>query len=250
MQIIGNGMIARSLVPYKDKYPDITVFASGVSNSFEVSAQEFNREYDLLNDTVSHCIESDKCIVYFSSGGAIYGNFEKPRTEMSPTFPQSLYGRHKLLCEGIIQQSGADYLILRLPQLVGTNQNSKQLVASLVKQACVGQASIHLYATRDLLDLDDMVLFLLRLFDLEIRNETIVMASGHSVPVIKIFEEIQHVLKTDANITILKRGDRQVYNIEKLKRLIQSETFFTSAYYKAIIQKYAHQLAEYVVREK
>lgn len=250
MQIIGHGMIARSFLEHQHQFPDYVIFASGVSNSSEINPAEFDREYDLLYETLHNCINDGKCIVYFSSGGVIYGKFEKTRTEKSPVFPISSYGRHKLLCESVIKQSGVDYLILRLPQLVGAHQNTNQLVASLIQQACLGQATVHRLATRDLLDVDDMVHVLMQLLDLNIRNETFIMASGYSIEVSKIFEEIQHILGTDAVITMLEQGDRQAYDIEKLKQCIPNELPFTLDYYKTIIQKYAHQLAETIVRGK
>ena len=243
MQIIGNGMIAKSLHPHQDQFPDYVVFASGVSNSLEENPKAFEREYDLLYKTLHECREEGHCLLYFSSGGTIYGNYEQPRTESSPVFPLNAYGRHKLFCEAIIERSGVDYLILRLPQLVGSKQNPNQLVSRLVEQACAGHAKIYDWATRDLLDVDDLMRIINHILVLRLHNETLVVASGYSVSVRHIFDEIQLALATNAEITTLERGDRQQYDISKLKRLIPDELTFTSDYYKTIIHKYAHQLA-------
>lgn len=93
MPIIGHGDIASQLGPM-DK-PDITWFASGVSNSKEERQQEFNREISLLLKQ-----PKDKHLVYFSSL-CIYTN-------------ESLYAFHKESMEGLIKRYFGTYTIIRL----------------------------------------------------------------------------------------------------------------------------------------
>ncbi len=78
MKIIGQGMIAQSLLPYRDRFPNAVIFASGVANSHTTDAQAYEREYQLLYDTLRICAAEDQQIVYFSSAGAIYGAMDLP----------------------------------------------------------------------------------------------------------------------------------------------------------------------------
>ncbi|RXM60929.1 hypothetical protein BOQ60_23605 [Chryseobacterium sp. CH1] len=82
--IIGNGILANALKFY-DK-DDVIFFASGVSNSLEKEASEFEREISLLKSVVSQ--NPDKKFFYFSTC-SIY----------DPTKTGSPYVIHKLKIE-------------------------------------------------------------------------------------------------------------------------------------------------------
>ena len=84
-------------------------------------------------------------IVFFSSGGAVYGNpLALPAAETCPTNPVSLYGLSKLTIEKHLQLfhsiAGLDYTILRLGNVFGPGQSVKrrQGVLAAVLDAAVG----------------------------------------------------------------------------------------------------------------
>lgn len=69
-------------------------------------------------------------IVFFSSGGAVYGNPPRlPADEATPTSPISLYGMSKLTVEKHLELfraiKGLDYTILRLGNVYGPGQSVK-----------------------------------------------------------------------------------------------------------------------------
>lgn len=244
MKIIGRGLTATALRPYQADFDDTVIFASGVSDSRTTDPAQFDREYRLLYEALQTCLKHSRRIVYFSSGGAIYGPVETPRSEATPLFPGSLYGRHKLLCEALIRESTVSYMIVRLPNLVGGRQNKQQLIASLVHQALQGKATLFAQATRDLLDVDDFARLLMQLLQTLNTSETVVMASGQSIPVTDIFDAIQAALHTQADVTLVTKGDTQAFDIQKLRRLLGHDLGFSAGYAQRVVQKYAPLIAQ------
>lgn len=63
-------------------------------------------------------------VVFFSSGGAIYGDTGCRATETTLPAPLSPYGVHKLAAEGYVATSGIPYAILRPANVYGPRQKS------------------------------------------------------------------------------------------------------------------------------
>lgn len=246
MKIIGNGMIARAFMPYQAQLEAVVIFASGVSNSSETDPAAYARECDLLIETLQSCKHDPSRIVYFSSGGTIYGNYAGLRDEKTPLYPRTPYGRQQLLCEALIKNSGAPYLITRLANLIGPGQNHTQLIPALVDQALAGHAHLFQHATRDLLDVEDFAPIVIRLLAslASDENETVIVASGISLPIAEIFSQIQSELGTTADISLLDRGDVQRFNIEKLQHQLAGQVHFDERYPAQVVRKYVHHAVQ------
>ena len=149
-----------------------------------------------------------------------------------------MYGKNKVFFESIIINSGVEYLIIRLPNVVGPKQNKNQLFSALVLQAINGEANIFQNAARDLIDIEDICDILSALLKMDIKNEVIIIASGYSTPVIDIFNEILLVIGKKANITLSSGGNKQVFSNKKLNYLLSGKLKFTPDYYRHLIQKY------------
>lgn len=140
--IIGNGMLARAFAPdYQDK-PDLTIFASGVSNSRESRTTEFAREQALLQET---CASAHK-IVYFSTCSV-----------HDPELATSAYVQHKLAMESIVSDHPC-YTIFRMPQVIGHTPNPHTLSNFMYQHIMQGKPfPIWRKARRNLIDIDDVV---------------------------------------------------------------------------------------------
>jgi nucleoside-diphosphate-sugar epimerase len=231
-------MIAKSLAGKCGDVGNVVFLAAGVSNSLCRDQSEYDRERKLLCQTIKDCSKSGDKLVYFSSAGAVYGGNDDFKKEDSPLHPSTVYGRNKKLNESLIQNSGTDYLILRLPNLVGPSQNRHQLVPSLSLQALSGQAVLYEHAERDLLDVEDAVNIICRLLKCVENKELINIATGVSVSVSEIFAKIQKVLGTDAKIKIVPLGDKQRFCVAKLNRYLKKTNMFDKDYYSRVIEKY------------
>ena len=237
MEIIGNGMIAKGLLPYSADINDAVVFASGVSDSTLKDRQEYDREYQMLYQVIHDCRQRDKTLVYFSSGGTVYGKCDDERKEDAPLFPETVYGRHKVLCESVITSSGVRYLIARLPTVVGQTKSKTQLIPVLIKQAMEGHVTLLKDAERDIIGIADVARIIVAILGKLRRNEIINVASGVSVPVSDIFSEIQNNLGVKPIIKIVSGGDKQRFNVDKLHAYCPEITF-TMDYYRNVIQNY------------
>src|SRR3954471_8433426 len=157
MLIVGHGFISQSFMPLRERHPDVLLFGAGVSNSLCENTQEFRREADLLYSAIRYCQGHQLRLGYFSSAGMVYGNYEQEVREDGPVFPRSSYGRHKLAMESVIRLAGVRYLILRLANPVGPNQQQHQLLPALYDQVRRGFVEVWSGAHRDLIAIDDVV---------------------------------------------------------------------------------------------
>ena len=91
----------------------------------------------------------------------------------------------------MIVNSGVNYLIVRLANLVGRTQNKSQLIPALVEQIKQGQVTVFAQAVRDLLDVDDFASILVWLLAADVMNDTLLVASGQSIAVGEIVRELE-----------------------------------------------------------
>lgn len=141
--IVGGGMLARAFAPRLGSRPDILVFASGVSNSLEISTASFEREQRLLAE---HLSDKGRRVVYFSSCGVIDDD-----ARLTP------YMKHKKRMESLVLVSPGG-MVFRLPQVVGPTENAHTLTNFLRDRILSGEHfSVWAKAQRNLIDIDDIV---------------------------------------------------------------------------------------------
>jgi nucleoside-diphosphate-sugar epimerase len=239
MEVVGRGMLARSLAPHVERAPDALAFASGVADSRDTSPASFRREEALLQDALERCARDGLRLLYFSSAGEVYGPGDAERDESSPPAPATPYGHHKLRCEERVRAASAGNLVLRLPNVVGPGANPHQLIPSLVRQAREGAATLLRGAARDLLGAEDFARIALDLAEGG-HAGTFNVASGHAVPVTAIFDEVQAALGTKASVRLLPGGHAQRFGIAKLRSAMRVD--FPEDYYLTVLRAYVRRL--------
>ena len=130
-------MIANNLS--KIDNDDTLFFASGVSNSLCNDENEFEREIKLLLEYIN----TDKKLIYFSSVNDYIIN-EK-------------YLQHKLSIEKIITDNTNNYIIFKIPQLIGNGGNKNNFINFLYNNIVNGIEFNLIDTKRSLLDIDDLV---------------------------------------------------------------------------------------------
>ncbi|MEU8814246.1 NAD-dependent epimerase/dehydratase family protein [Actinoplanes sp. NPDC048796] len=247
MQIVGRGFLAHHLAPLADSHPRVVAVAAGVSTTVVDQTAEFDREAALLYDVLHHCRATGSTIVFFSTASAaMYGADASPGTENGPVFPTSPYGRHKLALEGVVQNSGVDWLVFRLSHLVGDAQRPHQLLPLLVAGVLAGTVSVHRGGHRDLVDVRHMVVALDRLLREGVRNRTVNIASGIPQPVETIVAGIERRLGRTAERRVIDVPvTRTLVSTALLRSLVPeaAEFGFGPGYLDALLDNYVGPLA-------
>lgn len=173
-------------------------------------------------------------IVFFSSGGTVYGDNEtKINTESSQTKPINFYGWLKLTIENYIlmchKYFDIKYLILRPSNPYGIliNKNKNQGFIPIALDKAINGKEIEIWGDgtiiRDYIHIDDLTKLVLELINNNIWNETINIGSGIGTSinsVLKIISEITgkklltkylESRKVDIPVNIL-----DIYKIKKL----------------------------------
>lgn len=243
MRIVGGGLIARSLEPFASGHHSTVAFASGVASSSCEDEREYRRELDLLEEVVDAALRRGERIVYFSGGGAIYGEGDAPASEDDTLRPTSAYGRHQVACERLLVERRVPHVILRLPNVVGPTRNRTQLVPSIVAQVVAGRVTVQARAERDLIAADDFARVTSAILERIDSDAVINLASGVSVPVESIVSIIMRELGTSASIEHVAGGTRQRFSIDRLIDVLGRDPFPRPYPLDAILARFVPQLA-------
>ena len=203
--IIGRGLVARALRLPVSRHRNVLAFAAGPGDSGCTDDVQFDRELELLETALRECRRKSLRLVYCSSAGAIYGDSCEARDEDSPLRPTTPYGRHKLACESLVRQTACRHLILRMPIVVGSRANSRQLIPSLVAQTLAGHIQVFRHAMRDLLGVDRLRLLVDELLGRVNDHETVVLASGVTVAVTTIVDMPLNSIPATVDVASLAR---------------------------------------------
>jgi len=202
--VVGSGMIAKAFGKYKN-YIDIILFASGVSNSKETDKNQFGKELKLLQ---LYEKEFDKKLVYFSTCSI----FDK-------TLVNSEYVKHKIKTEEYIKNNFKNYLIFRLPNIIGEtdNQNTSfnYFVNKITKKGII---QIQKSAVRYIMDVDDLTNILPNIIENDAQTNKIMnVCFNNKMSVLEFVKKIESVLNIEVDKTIVPGGcDYKIDNNEFL----------------------------------
>lgn len=199
--ILGNGLLARAFTPDFGERDDVTIIASGVSNSRETSGEAFRRERSLLESALS----DNKLAVYFSTC-SIY----------DPTLPDSPYIRHKLAMEALVAARSARWAVFRLPQIVGRTSNPHTLTNYLSHRITRGEHfQVWAGATRNLIDVDHVAVIARRLLSGNASpNSVSNIASPFSISVLELVHIFERVLGKRGRYAQVAEGCSYPINVE------------------------------------
>ena len=190
--IVGQGLLARAFAARYGSDREVTVFASGVSNSAETDPAAFERERLLL----APLLEGDGRVVYFGSCGSATGDAA-----------QTPYMRHKRAMEQWVAGS-ARGVVLRLPQVVGHTANPNTLTNFLRDRILSGTPfTVWADAERNLVDVDDVAAIGARLVDSAGSGAHVFsIAAERSLPMPELVAVFERVLGRAARCELQPRG--------------------------------------------
>ena len=223
--IIGNGLIAKSLREMDSE--EILFLASGVSNSLENKASEFQREKDLLEKCIWE--NPGKTAIYFSTC-SIYDSSKN----------NSFYVLHKLKMEQLIADQCENYFILRISNAVGYGGNPNLLLNYLVNALKTDQKiTVHTKATRNLIDVEDIKNITAEIFKNFELNQIINVAYLQNFTIIEITEKISELLQLDPQLQLMHEGSGYEITTSKIESYFKNNQLTDREHYlENMIRKY------------
>lgn len=140
--IVGRGTIAKAFLASQYDWEDFVILASGVPNSSETDDTAYQRERDLIDSYLG----TEKCVVYFSTVSVF--DTQKVNTP---------YVEFKREMEKYIANSFAKRIVIRLPIVLGLNNNPNQLFG-YIRQCIAKNEKLTIYrnATRYFMDVNEV----------------------------------------------------------------------------------------------
>lgn len=173
-------------------------------------------------------------VVYFSSGGTIYGNVNDFIDENKSLNPINYYGYSKLMIENHIRflntTQKLSYLILRPSNVYGKYQRieAQQGFIAVALGKFISNSSMEIWGNgeviRDFVDVQDVSGALRKLIENNIMDRTLNVGSGEGNSLNEVLSIIENIL--ERNIEVIykdKRAvdlDRMILNIDKIKNCI------------------------------
>lgn len=225
--ILGNGLMATTFSSYSEQ-TDVMIFASGVSNSSETRVDTFNKEMLLLNNICKNL--DNQLLIYFSTSSI--ADFE---------LIGSPYVIHKLEMEKFISKWCNNYMIFRLPQIVGKTKNPHTIVNFIYNHLMEGkQFNIWRNACRNLIDVTDVYHIIDYFIQNRIfKNKVTTIATPINLKIIDILRILEKITKKKANFEILERGNCYEIDIRHLIPYLELlHISFSEEYVEKIITKY------------
>jgi nucleoside-diphosphate-sugar epimerase len=225
--VIGNGLIAKAFAEFRhdDNY---LFFCSGVSNSLCRDKEAFDREVNLVKQSIRE--NQNKKFLYFSTTSI-----------EDPSMTESLYVQHKLAIEQIISSSCPDYCIFRLSNVVGNSSNKYTVLNFLFNSLNNGQEfELWNNSNRNLIDVDDVVAIIKELLAEKIcHNKIINIANSNSYPVPEIVAVIEQYLSKKGKYVAVEKGMSYAVNTDYIKSIINKlDIKFEHDYILKLLCKY------------
>lgn len=192
-------MLAGAFSSY-EKVENVVVLAAGVSNSNETSHRAFGRERRLVEQTLAGL--GNKLLVYFSTC-SVY----------DPDAIARPYVQHKLNIEKTVSGNAANYLVFRLPQVVGNTSNPETLTNYLYNKV-VSQQHFDIWkkAYRCVIDIDDVARIAAYIINNGTFRNKVVNIAQRPYLVTDILRTLERILGKEAVCTCKMKGCR--YDIE------------------------------------
>jgi hypothetical protein len=222
--IVGNGLLANGFIEESFDHKKFIVFVSGVSDSKKTNEEDFNREKTLLLKTI---LENKLLkLLYFSS---ILTGVQDNR-----------YYQHKLEVEDIVKKNSKDYIIFRVPQIIGKGGNKNNLV-NYLKQSLISGKEIIIFKNtyRSLIDVIDLVRIVNYCKDI-VSCDTIYISDIEKIMVLDLLKNMSIFLGVNPKYKLIEGSNNNwsIKNSGIVNEAILKLKITTSGYTNKIIKKY------------
>ncbi len=225
--VIGNGMIAKEFESYRN-IDQIIIFASGVSDSTNTDVVAFERELNLITETIQN--NKGKLFVYFSTC-SIY----------DLSMLQSSYVRHKIKMEDFIITNCPQFIIFRITNPIGYTNNTHTVVNYFIKHI-IEKHKFEVWekASRNIIDIDDMYLVCNKILQQKLFTNSIInIANPKNYSVSYIISCIEIHFDVKGNYILVDKGGGPIIDTTKVDALFSTfNIHFNEDYFPKLLKKY------------
>lgn len=225
--VIGNGLVAKAFNTYKNDN-NIVIFASGVSNSSTATAADFERETNLLEETLMQY--PHQLLVYFSTC-SVY----------DPLLAESNYVRHKKAMELHLLDKHPQTLIFRVSNLAGHTTNPHTIL-NYLSNHIKKETPFILWknSERNIIDIDDAFQLCHTIIQKQDATQRIYdIANIHNYSVKAIVHELEDTLGKKGEYTIVDKESYPIIPLTGMQPYTNHlNSIFTQDYLHKVIQKY------------
>jgi len=232
--IIGSGLLAKAFTARIDQTNSVWIYAAGVSNSGCIDPYEFARERRRLLNALQAGVNAN-AFVYFSTCSVA-----------DPLARNSEYVQHKIEMEILVREH-SNFIVVRLPQLVGRTPNPHTLLNYLYARIARSERFRLLkYAVRNIIDVDDAALIVMELLkDPQLRRVAINVANPLSSPITDIVAVMEKIIAKPAVMDEVNDGSAYDIDTTLITPIISKLGLsFDHSYVSRVIQKYYERLGE------
>lgn len=220
--IIGSGFIAKKFRKYSKffKKNGVIIYAAGISNSLETNTKNFKKEINRFEKFYKSC---KKKIIYIST----YSVNDYSRLSKR-------YVKNKIKIEKIITKKVGNYLIIRLPEIVGNNNNPHTLTNFLYNNIKYEKKfNLFINTKRNLLDVDDAISKAIKLIKVhKYKNKIVNLLNKKFYSPNHVLLELEKILRKKA-IYKVKKINKSHWRL-KINHYVKTD----KNYLKRILKRY------------
>ncbi len=231
-------------------------------NSTQTEYLEHNKEVFIPTaELLDYCTRNKIKIVFFSSGGTVYGTGENRFSESSICAPISYYGLSKLEIENLIsfyhRNFGLEYMIIRPSNPYGPGQSlyGKQGLISVIIGNILQNKAIEIWgdgsATKDYIYIDDFVYLVTALIETQSAwNATYNVGSGQGYSINMIIDAFRKNNISLPEISYVKHKTTDVSHVILDCKKLNSIIKYNCIDIEQGIKKYWHYIQETIVKQE
>ena len=233
MHVHGSGFIAKNLKRIKlRKLKKIVIYAAGVSNSKSKDKKKFLRERKKIQTFLNNH-NKEHLFIYISTISVLDNYLKKDN-----------YTRNKIIIENLIKKSLNNFLILRLPQIIGKSNNPHTLTNFIYRKILSEQRfKVWSNVKRNLIDIDDLIKIVKQIISTKLKHGNVInILNPNSIYVKEIVNIMGKIVKKNPKYILLeykpkKKGNLKIQSSSKFNLNIK-KYFKDKNYLKKILEKY------------
>lgn len=200
---------------------DVCIYTAGLTSARKAKTARYIQDNCYTATKISTLCQQHKVkkIIYLSSD-EVYGELiTENLTKDSDRINLNSYAMTKYLSEQVIAESGIPYCILRLPGIVGGSKRGNSFLERTICRMKNDEEVICYNFDKDfnnVVHLDDLCNFILRLIDVEIGNKIVHLGQTQKEPLSKVLGYLKEKLGSKSEFVIDDNANRRYFSIPTL----------------------------------